>query len=178
MGISGCASMSKVPLKTLTPEQVEEAKRLRATPTRYHPVMSTRKIANTMKVSEYAVCRALGLLVAPDYRADPLGKDFGLGKVSIAIPEEVLLERERVMGADVPLSVALLGDPRPGRSALDRKRNEQSRTETQNWEAGKEWADLARAWHRPERSGGPIAAQDGGRLLARLAQGHSYREAT
>jgi hypothetical protein len=140
---------------------------------------STRKIANMMKVSEYAVCRALGINPNnTDYRHDPLSKEFGLGKVAISIPEEVLRERERVMQADVGLSVALLGDPRPGRSALDRKRNEQSRQEAQTRQTGTQWTNPARAGRGPERDRGPITAQDSGGLLAGFAPGDSCRETT
>ena len=41
--------------------------------------------------------------------------------VAKLIPPEVIEERERAYGADSTIHRALLGDPPPGRSALDRK---------------------------------------------------------
>lgn len=40
----------------------------------------------------------------------------------MVVPQEVLIERERRLAAPQPAAAALLGDPRPGQSALDKAR--------------------------------------------------------
>src|SRR6187551_136555 len=169
--------MAAIPL---TPAQIEIAKTLRNTRRPrargmgFYDHMCPREIAKRMGVSETSVIRALGL---NDYRTRSVKINARYDTTTrISVPDSVLSERERAQ-AEITLHVALLGDPPFSRSALG-KRNEQSRQETENGKAGTEWQDIARAWNRPQRRGGPITAQNGGRLLARLAQGHSYREAT
>jgi len=159
--------------KVLTISEAEQARKMRENGGK-RP-MDPRRIANLLGLSEAAVRRSLGMDTASCGQL----KDRHSACPVMAmepIPERVFQERERAE-SEVTLHVALLGDPPFSRSALG-KRNEQSRQETENRKTGTQWQDHARAWHRPQRRGGPITAQNGGRLLARLAQGHPYREAT
>lgn len=172
------ARPNNVQLKILTPEQVEEVKRMRATPTCRSQVTGTRVIAAKMGVSEYAVCRALGFDRKPggrnyiDYRNDPLSKEFGLGKVRITIPDEVLLERERAMDEPRSMSAVAFGDPPFSRSALG-KRNGEARQEAQDGATREEWPAIARAGDRSKLGRQADAASQWQRLISGPIPDHS-----
>src|SRR5689334_23294943 len=110
----------------LTAEQLAEATRLRATPVPRtwgrggFYKMCPRRIAKQMGVSERSVRRALGLEKENDRIT---GKVWTGVIVKTVVPPEVLAERNLAFSED-SLEILLMGSPRRGRSAYDRKRNE------------------------------------------------------
>lgn len=112
----------------LTPEQIAEAERLRKTGDKLHDGrMGWLKISKAMGVSQAALMRHFD----PDGLAKKRQRDgkcrivnlgLQLEQGRIEIPEFVLDERDRVMLAPMDPLAEMLGDPRPGRSALDKKR--------------------------------------------------------
>jgi hypothetical protein len=159
--------------QVLTAEQVEYAKYLRKNGSGRRPVMCPRRIAKVIGVGEGAVRRALGLETASCGMLRERTAHYAV-KFKEPVPLAVLIERERAMNEERSLGAVAFGDPPFSRSALGR-RNGEARQETKNGKARTQWEDAARAWHRPKRSGGHITAPNGGRLLARLAQGDPCR---
>ena len=104
----------------LTPSQTEQAAYLRRMGK--HGRMDPRVIAKRMGVSEEAVRRALNLnpkLRLFDQRTKAARK-FEYERAD-KVPPQALAERDRAYLCDETIGVVLLGEPRPGRSALDKR---------------------------------------------------------
>lgn len=79
------------------------------------PVKKSRAVARPQKLS---ACYTRGY--DPDMPL-PRGEDH---TVHVAVPREALADRDRRMALEhASLTAALLGDPLPGRSALDKRRS-------------------------------------------------------
>lgn len=116
--------------RSLTEEEIDRARSERASGKSYH------EIAALFGVSYNAVRRKLD----DDFRIQAnesakrcqenrryegsTGVSADVDRTRRQVPPDVLLERERATRADVSLTAAILGDPLPGRSALDKKRSE------------------------------------------------------
>jgi len=109
------------PVPDLTPAQIEEANRLRGSSP--SGKMCLRKIARIMGVRHVQLMRVFNSAGhAKRQRRDrnrTQGRDAER-RVPLVIPANVLEERERAY-APMSYSRELLGDPRPGRSALDKR---------------------------------------------------------
>ena len=103
-------------IKTLTEEQKVIALQMRNVPSGNHPVTNPRTIAKALGVAEAAVMRALGLM--PPSFNHIVGR---AEKRMEGIPPKVLYERDMAYQSPDTIETYLLGSPRPGRSALDRK---------------------------------------------------------
>ena len=104
----------------LTPSQTEQAKYLRSMG-RFGR-MDPRTIAKRMNVSEEALRRALNLNPKKKLYDDATkaARKFEYFKPSQATLA-ALEERDRAYLCDDTIGVVLLGEPRPGRSALDKR---------------------------------------------------------
>lgn len=107
-------------VKTLTEEQKAQVRELRKQPSGQQPFTGHRLIAVTLGVSEAAVRRELGC------ENDSCGrlkvkKNPNKRPLDARIPHSILAERDRAYLADDTIETCLLGSPRPGRSALDKR---------------------------------------------------------
>ncbi len=118
------------PLPDLTPEEIELAERTRGSGAR-----GKLPLDQVAKVTGIRLCRLQAHFI-PGFRErrseleklrQSTRKKLGeFRSKPLDVPLAVLDERDRVMLAPMDPLAALLGDPPPGRSALDKKRQTQA----------------------------------------------------
>jgi hypothetical protein len=115
-----CRRLSQRNAPDLTPEQVKEAKRLRSYGKRGR--MEIARIAKIMKVRPVQLHRIFMPHEIERKKYKPLVVANLGPERPIYVPPEVLIERDRAMSRPIDVPGEILGDPPPGRSALERMR--------------------------------------------------------
>ena len=112
----------------MTEEQIKEAKYLRSKGTGWHKLsrimgISEWYLTETLEPERIKLMKARNLEFQRKWRLEHKQTAGRAAPSKIVPPPEVIDERNRAYFAEVPVSVTLMGDPLPGRSALDKKIN-------------------------------------------------------